>query len=120
MKHETIKLTHLLVIKGLMISSPLKSNQYLYTFTFAYCHMKKKFVDCSLTHLHRDLSNGPCSIITHRNELWVQVEPQDGHELRWGSTGNTGYNYGNKWLYNSQLLCNDFTKINRQCNVGRF
>lgn len=36
-----------------------------------------------LTHLHGDLSNGPSGVVTHGDKLWVQVEPQDGHELSW-------------------------------------
>lgn len=42
-----------------------------------------KPLQAALTHLHGDLSNGPSSIVTHRDKLWVQVEPQDGHELSW-------------------------------------
>lgn len=35
-----------------------------------------------LTHLHADLSDGPGSIVAHRNELRVEVCPKDWHELR--------------------------------------
>lgn len=34
-----------------------------------------------LTHLHADLSDGPGGVITHRDELRVQIRPQDRHEL---------------------------------------
>ena len=38
----------------------------------------------TLTHLHGDLANGPGSIVTHGDKLWVEVEPQDWHKLSWG------------------------------------
>lgn len=43
---------------------------------------KGELLSHPLTHLHGDLSNGPGGVITHRDKLRVQVEPQDGHELR--------------------------------------
>lgn len=43
-----------------------------------------------LTHLHADLSDGPGGVITHGDELGVQIRPQDRHEL--------GYTY--KTLFN--------------------
>jgi len=45
-----------------------------------------------LTHLHGDLANGPGGVVTHRDKLRVQIEPQDGHELSWrGANRHTGY-----------------------------
>lgn len=35
-----------------------------------------------LTHLDGDLTDGPGGIITHRNELWVEIKPQNRHEFR--------------------------------------
>lgn len=53
----------------------------------------KKETSHPLTHLHGDLSYGPGGVVTHRDELWVQVEPQDGHELSWGGSQSTRWSH---------------------------
>lgn len=59
---------------------------------------------CFLTHLHGDLPNGPGGIVTHRDKFWVQVEPQNGHELSWREDMDT------HWLqHNHSLTHNSFT-----------
>lgn len=35
------------------------------------------------TRLHGNLPDGPCGVVAHGDELGVQVQSQDGHELGW-------------------------------------
>lgn len=50
--------------------------------------------------MHGDLANGPGSIVTHGDKLWVQVEPQDWHKLSWGK----GHGHAIKSLAHTQAL----------------
>lgn len=68
------------------------------THFFFFFKLKKNVK--TLTHLHGDLANGPGSIVTHGDKLWVQVEPQDWHKLSWGK----GHGHAIKSLAHTQAL----------------
>lgn len=59
------------------------SRQPSHLVNFTHKHTEKKNSNQTPTRLHGNLSNCPGGVVAHRDELWVEVQTQDGHELSW-------------------------------------
>lgn len=70
-----------------------------------------------LTHLNRYFSDGPCCVVAHRYQFWVQVGAQDRHKISWEKINVNKFQYQRAWLVEFFLQFNEVS-VTYQCRAS--